>query len=266
MSSDGKASKPPSRVFLQLRRFVSALSIIAVVLYLIFLIADAHEYHKKVVDGEVNASAEAYAESMRADVQRQLDALTKVDPWTLASKYSETLGKTNCNWFFFCTAIDFGGNNHLQRVANEMTTVPPPIFVPWSSFPIPTAHTIRGTPYALLVTAGAIAGAGGWAIAMYLSCAVLWGALMVLVLTSKEGSVSYVPYLMLVGAPFWISVLVKCVQWVAEAALARAGWAVGLVALVLAHSGALAVLVGIPHVLRSPREIREAAEVFHGVS
>ena len=266
MTSDGKTSNPPRRPHLQVRRFVSALSIIAAVLYIFFLVGEGYEYRKKVAAGEVKASAEAYADSMRAAVQRQLNALSKVDPWTLASKYSETLGKTNCNWLFYCTAIDYGGNDGLQRAVNQMTAVPPPIFVPGSSFPIPTAHTIRGTPHALLVTAGVIAGSGGWAVSMYLSCTILWGALMFLAVTSKEGSMSYVPYLMLVGAPFWISILVKCVQWVAEAALARAGWAVGLVALVLAHSGALAVLVGIPHVLRSPREIREAAEVFHGVS
>jgi hypothetical protein len=236
------------------------------VLYLIFLAADANEYRKAVARGEVHASVAAYAASMQAAVDRQLKALSRVDPWTLASNYSDTLGRTQCNWLFYCKAIDYGGSTNLDRAVNQLTAPVEPIFVPGSGFPIPTAHTVRGTPYALLVTAGAIAHSGGWAIAMFLSRTVIWIALWFLVITSKEGSLSYVPYLMVVGAPFWISILVKCVQWVAEAALSRAGWVVGLAAVVLAHSGALAVLVGIPHAMKSPREIREAAATLHGIS
>ena len=97
---------------------------------------------------------------------------------------------------------------------------------------------------------------------MFLACTVIWLALLGLVLSSDSGSKSMAPWMMLVGSPMFIPLLVWCVQWAAVAAMDRLGWAVALTAHVAAYSSALAVLVGVRHVWKTPHELRELTQVL----
>jgi hypothetical protein len=265
MESPGETPKPHPSRFGWARKFLYVLSIIAAVLYVMFLLLDANQYRKEVKSGEVSASATAYTDAMQASVQRQLADLSNVDASALLDAYTGTLATEDCNWVFVCHPKP-GNPTYWITDARGMLVQAEPVFQPGGGFPVPTGHTFRGTPHALWRAMAKIIHAGGWAIAMFLSCTVLWAALLLRVFASKQGAMSYLPYLLIVAAPFWISFMVMGVQWVGEVALARAGWAVGLAAIVVAHSGALAVLVGIPHVLKSPREIREAAEGIRRIS
>jgi hypothetical protein len=54
--------------------------------------------------------------------------------------------------------------------------------------------------------------------------------------------------------------MVMCVQLVAELLLKTCGWAVGLLAIIVAHATALALLVGVRHIVKTPRELIEEVE------
>lgn len=123
-------------------------------------------------------------------------------------------------------------------------------------FAIPTLRAIRGTPYALFKTAGAIGSAGGWAIVMFLSCTVIWVVLLVRV---ANGETPMVAYLMVISAPLGISLLVMCVQWICKGALelGLAGCLISAGLLALAPSTALAMAVEFHHLLKVPGEAVE---------
>jgi hypothetical protein len=131
-------------------------------------------------------------------------------------------------------------------------------FVHFGPIFVPTFETIRGTPYALLQMAVAIRKQGAWAAAMYLSCAVIFVVLWFWAVNKSKGG--FWIYTTAVFAPLCISFMVMCVQWVAQMALQTCGWAVGLLAIIIAHATALALLVGVRHIVKTPRELVEEFE------
>jgi hypothetical protein len=92
--------------------------------------------------------------------------------------------------------------------------MPPAAVIRFGVIPIPTFHTIFGTPRALRVTLSRIGSAGGWAVAMFLICtsfyAVIWKSLS----TGRDGT-PLAALILIVGAPVGIPLMVQCVQWVA---------------------------------------------------
>jgi hypothetical protein len=127
---------------------------------------------------------------------------------------------------------------------------------------IPTWNTVRGTPYAMIRMVKAIRDKGWRAVAMFVSCTILfavaWGAL-----ANSKSSNGWIVYTALVLSPLCISILVYVVQWVARGALDACGWVGGMFAILLTHSAALSLIVGVRHFLKGPKELVEAVEKLH---
>ena len=255
-----------SKLRLMLRRFAATFTIFCLALYLCFVAADGWEFWQKAQKHELQASVADYQQQMQEQVRHQSEALKNVDAINLGRVYLNTLNDTDCSWLFVCHPRVFGPDDWFTVRGIPIAHKIDP---PFSGMMIPSGRTVRGTPHALRVTAVAIAQAGAWAVLMFLACTVIWLALVFLVLASDTGSNSYAPWMMLMGSPLFIPLLVWCVQWVAVAAMDRLGWAVALAAHVAAYSSALAVLVGARHVWRTPmvsRGGRGVSKTFLAIS
>jgi hypothetical protein len=260
MSPHSQANKTMSRARLLVQRFTATFSILCVVIYLGFVAVDGWEFWHKARRNELQGSVAEYQQQMQEAVGRLSDDVKKVDAIRLGRVYTETLDKTDCTWLFVCHERVIEPNSWVTYKGYRMGMhLPEP---PFTTMVIPTGRTIRGTPHALGRMAAAIVRAGGWAIAMFLACTVIWIALFGLVVLSDTGSKTMLPSMMPMGSPLFIPLLVWCVQWAAVAAMDRLGWAVALAAHVAAYSSALAVLVGIRHVWKTPHELRELTEVL----
>ena len=259
MSPHSQATKAVSKARLLVKRFMATFSILCLVMYLGFVAVDSWEFWRKARQNELQGSAAEYQAQMQEAVGRQSAEVKKVDAIRLGWVYTDTLNQTDCSWLFVCQARVFGPGDRGMYRGNHIAPKTEPLF---SGPMIPTGRTMRGTPHALRMMAGAIVQAGGWAVTMFLACTVIWLALLGLVLSSDSGSKSMAPWMMLVGSPMFIPLLVWCVQWAAVAAMDRLGWAVALTAHVAAYSSALAVLVGVRHVWKTPHELRELTQVL----
>jgi hypothetical protein len=140
--------------------------------------------------------------------------------------------------------------------------------------PIPTLHTLLGIPRATFVTIRAILKAGPWAITIFLACGILYfgvGAPLITILLRDRGKKDWdalplTVIVLLFVSPIAVPILVGGVQSAAAALGNAVSWMVGLLAIVATWSAAIGVLVGIPHVWKSPREVKEALQVIrHGV-
>jgi hypothetical protein len=140
--------------------------------------------------------------------------------------------------------------------------------------PIPTLHTLLGAPRAALVTLRAIFRAGGWAITIFAACFILYlcfGTPVIVFLFREQGKKGWenAPAIVLglfLASPFIVSYIVGGIQWTAAALGSAASWMVGLWVMAATWSAAISVLVGIPHVWKAPREVKEAYHVVrHGV-
>jgi hypothetical protein len=139
--------------------------------------------------------------------------------------------------------------------------------------PIPTLHTLLGIPRASFVTVRAILKAGLWAITIFLACGILYfglGAPLIAVLLSSRGKKDWDNPLILISllliSPVAVPIAVGGVQWGAVQLGNAVSWTVGLWVMVATWSAAISVLVGIPHVWKAPREVKEAYDVVrHGV-
>ncbi|MEO8754337.1 MAG: hypothetical protein ABI624_16835 [Casimicrobiaceae bacterium] len=253
-----------------LRRTWLIFLIIAGVLYCATWAWELHEYFSTEGDAKIEENRKRYGsfvESMRAGVQHRLDQLKAVDADALVNVYFRTMQTTDCDWLFQCTPL-----YHQERLGYTGPRTPVAaadsqlFYHPGWILYVPTSRTVRGTPHALVETATAIRRSGGWAVAMFASCTAIWGVLVLAAIKSRSENEGpgkpLVVYLMVLAAPFAIALMVSAVQWVAERALEKVGGGMGLLVEVLAHSTALALIVGIPHILRSPRELREAAETL----
>lgn len=251
----------------RLRRFWAPFSIILTVLYVWYFACEVYEHYHPEDSHKVEVR-ESLLDSMQASMMRQQAELKAVDPMALFNVFTTTLEETNCNWIFQCeqkvtelrTFKFLGFTRELPPAEPEvqlMYHVSGPIYVP-------TATTIKGGPHALVRMMGAIWDTGSWAVVMFLSCTVIYVAL--LLAASQGENNGLLVYCMLIGSLIGISLMVAGMQWVGELVLTKAGSVLGMVAALLAPSGALALLVGIPHVMKAPGEVKEAVEVIKAVA
>jgi hypothetical protein len=259
MSPYSEAKKPGSKARLAIKRFLAMFSMLCLAIYLCFVAADGWEFWRKASQHELQGSIAEYQKQMQEAVRRQSAEVGSVDAIRLGRMYTSTLNDTDCSWMFVCHERVFGPNDWVTYSGIPIAHKVEPLF---SGMMIPTGRTIRGTPHAMKVMTGAIVHAGAWAVTMFLACTVIWLALLVLVLTSETGSRTLVPWMMLMAAPMLVPLLVWCVQWVAVAAMDRLGWAVALGVHVAAYSSALALVVGVRHVWKTPHELQELTKVF----
>lgn len=265
--------RPLSPIRRTIRFYVGLFGMFCVGLTLLFAALEAVEFVKKVNDGEMKKSVEEYKEKIGQSVEKQSDALHNTRPRAMMNVYLDTLQQTDCNWLFRCHERTFGPDDYYWARGIRMGLKPDPI-VQSGPVLIPTGRTFRGSPHALMEMAGAVWVAGMPAVLMFLACTVLWLALVLYTL-GKAGDLKvpgFIPFSLITISPFGITLLVACVQWVAEAALRVLspllgpvmGRAVSGAAYVAAYSSALAVVVGLRHAWKSPHEWREAAEVMRG--
>ena len=258
---------PEGRWRTRLRRIGARISIITIVIYVAFFLSHMFEYFHtaKVKPAQVHESSGSSMESMHNWLKSKYEGLGRVNPRALADVYSYSLVTTNCDWLFQCEPIFHRERSGFTGMRTRVTASDPQLFyhLGWIIY-IPTLRTIHGTPYALWETVKAIRNQGFWVVAMFLSCTVIWLAIVVGSVRSKEpGPMRYlVPYLMVLGAVPGISFMVAGMQWMGELVLEKAGSGLGLLVEVLAHSSALALLVSIPHVFKAPREVKEALELL----
>jgi hypothetical protein len=101
----------------------------------------------------------------------------------------------------------------------------------------------------------AIHAAGMWAMVMYLSCTLIW-------ITLWLRKMPMMLYLLVLGGPLSVPLMVTLLQWVCEGflKLGIAGCAVAAGLMALLPSTALALMVGLHHAVKSPREFLEAVE------
>lgn len=187
------------------------------------------------------------AAAMQASVTERLDQLTHVDAVALMGVLGKTLEENECDWLFQCTSIQHARSR------------PQLYYHPAGPIVIPTLHTMRGLPQALRRTVGAIWDVGAWAVIMFGSCTVIWA--VILIRTAKSADSAWPVYVLVMGAPVWITLMVMLVQWIGEEALQILGaWAV-TVLMSFPPSGAITSLIlEIPHIVKAPHEVREAAQ------
>lgn len=245
-------------------KFLAPFLVIAAILYVGIYASDVYEYFH-------HGGPDSLLSAIRETTQRQLDDLKKVDAKALTDVFVRTVEHTTCTWLFQCTPPPPVVHapptrwNPAEGLQHYMDHVPEPegprlLYHPGWIIYLPSAQLIKGTPHALKETAGEIADAGGWAIAMFLSCTVLWLAAIWLV--AKDGKGALIAYLMFVGSLLAISVMVTVVQAVSEFLLEKVGSAVGLLVVVAAQSSALVLLVGLPHIIETPHTVKKALSVY----
>jgi hypothetical protein len=211
-------------------------------------------------------------------VETQLAQLQAVEPMALGGTFVRSLREYECPWVIDCTLINppaarparFSqsftvgdpGNWEKLTTPDAARKPPPELFHSWG-IPVPTWHTVRGAPFAAMQMARAVWDAGGYARWMFVSCTILWLALLMMV--SRADGAAYLMYMLVIGAPIWISLMVGLVQWAAGLALRTVGAGLGWLVIALVHVSALGLLLEAPNVWRAPREIREAAEAFHDI-
>jgi hypothetical protein len=254
---------PPS--FNTIRRFFSVAALVCIVLYPVCYAIESWEcLHPKP---DVNKEQLEYKAAMTALLQRHLDQLNAVHPNALAGVYTTTLQTTNCDWFFFCEAIPKPPpppGNFLDRAATYLSqpdNTPRLFYEPHIlgfPIPIPTGHTIAGTPHALLAMAGAVLKTGAWGVSMFLACTVLWVFLMRFLWIHVR--LPHVLYIFAILAPYWISIMVEIMQGFAQWVFQLLGSTVGFFAYLAAHVTAIALLLGFRHIARTPAEIVEQVE------
>ncbi|MEO6807230.1 MAG: hypothetical protein ABI286_11550 [Edaphobacter sp.] len=268
MSTHGGEQRPGAAGQVWLRRLVAPFSIIATILYVGIYAGEAYEYFHadKKATSETRESGD-FRSAMQAKVKRQQDELKNVDSSILIRVYTETLENTNCTWLFQCAPVPRPRFTDWREAAARMSTTPTKadsqlLYHPGWILYIPTARTIKGTPHALREAMKQIWDTGGWAIAMFLSCTVIWAAIVWL--TAAKGESALMVYCMVLGALPAISIMVSVVQLASEQLLKAGSW-LAVVPIVAVHSGALTLLVGLPHIFKAPREVGEAAEVFRKI-
>lgn len=150
-------------------------------------------------------------------------------------------------------------NGRSTITAIDTVATAPAAFTRLGPIWLPTLHAIRGTPHALWQMVIAIHDAGIWAIAMYLSCTLIW-------ITLWLRKLPMMLYLLVLGGPLSIPLIVTLMQWLCEGLLklGLAGCAVAAGLMALLPSTALALLVGLHHAVKSPRELVEAVEHLKG--
>ncbi len=219
---------------------------------------------RKDADGEAAKPDEhSFSERLKALVASQVAQLDRVDPMSLKDTYIGSLEQNNCSWFVDCRPVERRGVDvRIGTLDLGMNTIVerPTLVVRLGPIPIPTWHTISGAPLATLQSVRMVAHSGYWAIAMFLSCAIIW---FVILLSFARQDSAMAAYMMFIGAPIGISCMVWCVQKLSEGALhlfGLLGCAVALSLAGLLHSTALALVVGFRHIVLTRKELAEETE------
>lgn len=275
------------------RRFVVApATIIATILYVYFFFG---EVRQKLHELEEARPQPPLVLAIQQTVGYQVQQIRNVDALSLGGTYGSDLHNHNCNWHLECTTIEpekpfvlpkddcwscqtlnkpsgqTVEDRDLQAAISRLTAPKPPPprdFIFLGPIPVPTFHTIFGTPRALAVTISRIWCAGGWAVGMFLVCTLFY-ILVWRLLTRKDESDGAALYtlLLLAAAPVSIPLLVQSVQWAATGIFDGISWVLcGIVLFGLYVGGlGLSLWVAVPHIYKAPHEIAEAAEIIRRV-
>ena len=226
------------------------------------------------------ANTDSFSGRMKRVIEGQLVKVNQVDPMELASAFGDSLRSHNCKWIVACETIkrDAPPKIHALEAGTPTTTnlndamksiaqAPPPapeLFTQIGNFPIPTWHTVTGSPRAAYDSAKHISHAGPWAITMFISCTIIW---FVLLFKGMSGDNGMIVYAMVVGCPLGISLMVWCVQHLCEAALhlGLLGCAITIGIMGALHSVALVLVVGFRHIMKTPKELAEEVKELRSV-
>lgn len=289
---DEKVAGQGPGFFQKAKRFWAPFSIILTVLYVWYFSCEVYEHyhpHEPKDGAEVREPASpSVLHSVKTSLQHQSDELKNLDPMGLAGVFTDTLKTNDCNWLFQCVEHPKPQMTELLwslgampvqgivpfKLHHRPVSAPAPVprfnvdakllYHLGGPIYVPTAMTIKGAPHAFLRMAGAIRGAGSWAVVMFVSCGIIWFALICAVAQGKDSGLMV--YCMMIGSLMAVSMMVTAMQGVSELVLGKAGGVLGLAAQLLAPSGALALLAGIPHVMKAPGEVKEAVEVIKAVA
>ena len=251
------------------RRILAPFTIISICLYVLFFLNEGRHY---AYEKFLHKDPPGITESMRDTVASQITQLHNVDPRLLADTLVTQLSTFDCHWYFTCyprpaqtvNAFSFSKPCRSCQIVFSTTAqevVPPELTFKVGGAPIPTWHTVFGAPHALLITAVKIFAAGPWAVIMFLSCTIIYFGLAIITLSrSNEDVPPFIVLIVLTVSPLGITLLANGFRWATTEAFQGINWALGLLVSVIAYSTAISLAVAIPHILKAPREIVEAAE------
>ena len=215
---------------------------------------------------------------MQNTVHHQSDQIRQVAPFRLAGAFTTDLYDFNCTWYLHCESnespkmdlseylrthpLDTPLRYREQAITDPAPEKPTSLFYVTGPLPIPTFHTIFGTPHALRAAAASIGAAGGWAVLMFISCTILYFAIWLL-LARGDDNRGFFYLWMIMAAPIGIPLVVAAFQLVAGFFIVGVNWALGLLIYVASLASALSLIVAVPHIVKAPREVLEAAESMH---
>ena len=201
-----------------------------------------------------------FADRFKASMDAQVRQLGRVDPIQLGGTFQDSLLDYNCFWFVSCQKIDrpyqeVQLGNVKMRV--EKYVEPPALLLHLGPIPVPTWHTISGTPRALRDMAVQVFTAGYWATAMFVSCAIFWVLLLVHFARTDQLIGAWMG---LIFAPFAVSCCVFLVQHLCMGLMHLLG-VVGAFLVIPVFSalpaGGLSVVINFKHLSGEQKELVE---------
>lgn len=262
---------PHSGKHLNWRAFFAPFSIIATVLYVVFFALELIHYYSEPHE----TKPPTFIAAMQNNVSRQIAEIRQVDAFQLAGSFTSDLYDYDCTWYLHCEStepppLDISEYLRTHPLNAPITfpqqttsaSVPPRptrLVIPVGPLPVPTFHTLFGTPHALGTAASSIAAAGRWAVLMFISCSVIYAIVLILLFRSSENR-GFFYFWMIMAAPFGIPAVVTCFQFIATLVFHGIHWALGLLVVVCGWASALSLIVAVPHIVKAPHEVLEAAE------
>ncbi len=217
------------------------------------LVEAGDTFKEEFVKQRSNVDTSTRVGRMNVMIKDQVGSLQGVDAGGLTGSFGFFLDAYNCPFFIRCEPIP--SNSNYTSMADRLSHFTDP--APRRSMLGSVWHVISASPRAVLYTCVQIAKAGNWAIAMFLSCAILWFALLV---HEARGSTPIAAWVMFVGAPAGIGLMVMFAQGLCAVAmntLGFAGCALAVLVMAVIHGTALIVVVGSYHLSKGPREVAE---------
>jgi hypothetical protein len=222
--------------------------------YAIFDLVDSGDKLKQeFVQQRYNVDTSTRVGRINVLIRDQVRSLQGIDPGGLTGSFGYFLNTYNCPFFIRCERADTLPENssEAERIRNVAEAPPARSFIGsvW--------HVISATPQAVYYTAGKIRKAGNWAIAMFVSCTILWFALLV---HEARGSTPIAALAMFVGAPAGIGLMVILAQRVCAVAMNTLGFlgcVLAVLVMAVIHGTAVVVVVGSYHLSKGPREVAE---------
>jgi hypothetical protein len=232
------------------------------------LLSEVYDSRHPEPDSSAEIRKDGLPRAMGAATQRQLEQLKRVDAKALTSVFFTTVESTNCTWLFQCTppppvvhslSPNWDPAKGLQHFMDPKPAEPRLLYHPGWIIYLPSAQLIKGTPHALKEMAKKIWCVGGWAVAMFLSCTVIW--LAAIWLAANDGKGLLIAYLMLLGSVFAISLMVTAVQSVSEYMLMKVGSVMGQLVILAPYVAAIALVFEFLHVVELWHKLIEALSV-----